>query len=346
MSTDDRPARSPSRLPKTNRAGVDSAGLRPSTYRISEREGTKMRSEAVETTIEGARSGMRWSDLRTRWRAWFLDHEGHKTVFQNHRTGEKAAGEQLHSFKSEYQAKQCARAHDLERNLRDRWGTDLYAVMLTLTCSSKNDAGEWRPALDQLNDLDASWDAVRRELKRVVSDRESARLAIMEPHKSGYTHTHVGVFVRGPVGQERFESVIDAHIRNSPGAEAEAHDYDEVIDVRQAGDPAGNGIESLGSYLTAYMTQNYGESALEAPEYLQNWYALMWAAPVQRYRPDQAAQEAMSRDENPVEEPSEWEFIGIAPDGDLDDVRECGGGGVSYDRVRPPPSSASGPPPD
>jgi len=51
--------------------------------------------------------------------------------------------------------------------------------------------------------------------------------------------------------------------------------------------------------------------------------------------------------ENGDETPSEWAFAGIAPDADLDDVRECppGAGGVEYDRVRPPPRSASPRPP-
>ena len=78
-----------------------------------------MRAEAVETTTDGARIGMRWSDLRKRWRAWFLDHEDSKTVFTN-LEGDKIAGSQLHSFKTEYQERQRARAHDLERELRDR----------------------------------------------------------------------------------------------------------------------------------------------------------------------------------------------------------------------------------
>ena len=218
--------------------------------------------------------------------------------------------------------------------------------MLTLTCSSTDDSGEWRPPLDQLNDLDASWESVRRELSRVLEGRDWEYLAILEPHKSSYTHIHIGVFVRGPIREGQFESVVSAHIRNSPGATAEAHD--DAIDVQHSGDPAApGGIDSLGAYLTAYMTHSYGESVLETPEYLQRWYALMWAAPVQRYRPSQGAQQMMARDENGDETPSEWEFTGIAPNGDLDDVRECppSAGGVEYDRVRPPPRSAFPRPP-
>lgn len=334
------PARSASRLPKTNRAGVDSAGDSPSTVRVTEREGTKARTEAMETTIDGARVGMEWSDLRTAWRAWFLDNDEARVVFQNPE-GDLIGGEQTHSFKTEYQKRQCARAHDLERELRDKWGTTLYSAMLTLTCSSMDDEGRWRPPLDQLVDLLGSWEAVRRELYRVMEGEQWEYLGILEPHKSGYTHVHIGVFFRGPIHEERFDSVIEAHVRNSPGAEAEAHE--DAIDVQHAGDPAApGGIESLGAYLTAYMTQSYGESALETPEYLQNWYSLMWAAPVQRFRPSEGAQEMMAYDEG-EELPSDWEFVGIAPDGDLDEVRECNAdsGGVDYERVRPAPSDRS-----
>jgi hypothetical protein len=342
---DEIPARSVSRLPMTNRAGIAQATEALESVPVALDSEIKLRREGTRTTRDGGVIGESWSDLRDDWRSWFLDSEDALVAFHNRATGEIAGGERTHSFTTQYQKRQAARAHDLERGLRDQWGTTLYAGMLTLSCSPVRDDNRLKPPLEHLNELDSSWDAVRRELSRSLEDREWEYLAIMEPHKSGYTHVHVGVFVRGPVSEEDFEPVIDAHLRNCEGAGRDAHD--DAISVRNAGDPArSDSITSLGSYLTAYMTQEYGDSAIETPDYLQRWYSLMWAAPVQRFRASNGAQAHMAYDGDTAEEPTEWEIAGIAPDGDLDDIRPLNpeAGGVDYDLTRPPPTDD--PPPD
>ena len=334
------PARSPSRLPKTNRADHAQPAEALESVPVTLDDGTKLRDESLMTTPEGERIGLPMGELRRQFRAYILDRRESRNVFRDG-DGDRFTSRHLHSFTTEYQERQCARAHDLERGLRDEWGTTVHTAMLTLTCSKSDEEGRLKPPLDHLNELLASWEAVRRELSRVLDGREWERLAILEPHKSGYTHIHVGVFVRGPIDESEFRPVIEAHLRNCPGAGREAHEQEETIKVRHTGDPAHGGIDSLGSYLTAYMTHEYGESVLETPEYLQYWYALMWVAPVQRFRASNGAQELMAHDGDGSTS-STVEFVGIAPDGDLDEVHECdGSGGVEYGQVcrhdRPPP---------
>lgn len=343
MSVDQResdPARSASCLPKTNRA-TDAQGAKTlESVPVTLDDGTKLRDESLRTTPEGERVGVSMGDLRRQFREYILDRRDSHNVFEGE-TGERFTSRQLHSFTTEYQERQCARAHDLERGLRDEWGDVLHTAMLTFSCSNTDDEGNLKPPLDHLNELLASWEPIRRELDRVLEGREWERLGILEPHKSGYTHVHVGVFVRGPVDESAFESVIDTHLRNCPGAGREAHEYDDAIRVRHCDSHREGGIDSLGSYLTAYMTNEYGESVLEVPEYLQYWYALMWTAPVQRFRPSNGAQEFMAYDTDDSGL-STVEFVGVAPDGDLDDVVECdNSGGVDYGTVDrkdwPPP---------
>lgn len=333
------PARSPSRQHKTNRAGAENPLQHPSDADVTSRTGTKLRKEALQTDSDGSITATTWGDLRTEWRAWYLDTESSKLVFEDDR-GDLRRGDHVHSFSQKYQERQCARAHQLESRLREKWGSMISTTMLTLTGSTTDDAGKPRSPADHQREVLSSWDSVRRELERVLEGRDWHRLGILEPHKSGHTHAHVAVFTKGPVVEEQFESVIEAHLRNCDIAEREAHE--DAITVKR-GDRS---LQSIGSYLTAYMVPNYGDSALETPEYVQRWYALQWATPSQRFRPSQGAQELMEREEEDSQEnASLWRFVGIAPDGDLDDVRECAPGPRDiWGETRPPPSRASGPP--
>ena len=339
MSTDDRSARFPSRPHKTNRADAENPLQHPSTVDVTHETDVKLRNEALDVTESGAVRSISWDALRTRWRSWFLDKEDSTLVFEDEE-GDLHAGEQVHSFMRKYQERQCARAHQLESRLREKWGSMTCTTMLTLTGSTTDEEGYPRPPADHQREVLSSWDSVRRELSRTLEGREWEYLGIMEPHESGHTHLHVAVFTKGPVVREQFRPVIESHLRNCSIAGREAHE--DAITVKRGN----RGVESIGSYLTAYMAPNYGDTALETPESVQRWYALQWATPTQRFRPSQGAQEMMAfeEDENTREEPSLWEFVGIAPDGDLDDVRQCSPGPRNvWGMTRPPPSSRSRP---
>lgn len=332
-----------SRLHKTNRADAGNGPQHPAEAHVTRKTGTKLRKEALDYLPDGSIGSITWGELRSEWRSWFLDSESSKLVFEDE-DGELRMGDQIHSFTEQYQKRQCARAHQLEEGLREKWGSALYTTMLTLTASWVDEDENPRPPADHQEELLSSWEPVRRALDRVLEGREWHRLGILEPHpKSGYTHVHIAVFTRGPVGEEVFEPVIEAHLRNCEFAGEEAHE--DSISVKTTGD---RNLHSLGSYLTAYMAPNYGENPLEVPSNVQLWYALQWATPTQRFRPDNPAQELMKYEDDEEEEDEQtvvWEFIGIAPDGDLDEVRESVGPRDVWGETRPPPSRASAPPP-
>ena len=86
--------------------------------------------------------------------------------------------------------------------------------MLTFTASSTDDSGNPLPPVDHLDGLLESWDAIRRSLDRVLDENRYERLAILEPHKSGYIHIHMAVFVDGKVTSTDFEPVIESHVNN------------------------------------------------------------------------------------------------------------------------------------
>jgi hypothetical protein len=306
-----------------------------------------LRQEAVDNSSDGIEAAS-WGEAVHRWRDYIRDSRETAAVFENQETAARVTGGDPNRFAPEYADKQYAKLKDLERGLRDRWGRMLWTAMLTFTASSTD--GD-RPAapVDHLNDLTGSWEAVRRELNRVLDGREWEYLWILEPHESGYLHRHLAVFVKGPVGAEAFRSVFEAHLRNCDRAGAEAHDLDDegTVSVKHVGaDRAEDRIGNLGTYLAEYLG-TYGDDPLEAPENQQMANAVVWATGKRRWQPSRGAQEYMATNRG-GDEPSPWEFVGIE-DGDGEVYAVSGeSGGVTrvetwtLDRDSDPPPGRCG----
>jgi hypothetical protein len=188
--------------------------------------------------------------------------------------------------------------------------------------------------VDHLNDLDSSWEAVRRALARELEGRRWEYLAILEPHKSGYLHIHIAVFVEGVVTRSTFAPVIEAHLRNCDLAGRDAHSVedDSTISVRHAGgdrdrDDDGH-LDELAIYLAEYLGA-YGEDPLTLPEHVQMSNAVLWATGKQRWRPSNGAQQYMKAfpKEDPEEE-SPWELVGIRRGTEYHPATDDGSGGV------------------
>lgn len=296
--------------------------------RVAKEEGTKVREELAYDSMRGVEA-VSWGEAIDRFGSWYDDQRDTEIVVENSK-GERTGFQTPNRFTPEYREMLYAKAQSLERELRERWGRLLHTGMVTLTASTTDDNGRPRPPVAHLSDLLESWEAVRRALSRVLDGREWEYLAIIEPHESGYAHVHLGVFVKGPVVAEQFQPVLDAHLRNCPTAGEEAHQiFDEdgeedAVSVHRTADRRNNdGIENLGAYLGAYMAGEYGEEATEMPEYVQGFYAVMWATGRQWFRPSNGAQEFMQPDQDDGETAEElaedWQFVGIAPDGDIED---------------------------
>lgn len=318
-----------SRLPLSNRADDKNRSLTAPTVRLAKEDGTKLRKEVAYDSLRGVEA-VPWDEAVSRFASWYDGQRETKIVVENQH-GEKTGFRTPNRFTPEYREMLYAKAQSLERGLRDLWGQLLHTAMVTLTASMTDEQGRPRPPVEHLRDLLSSWEAVRRALARVLDGREWEYLMILEPHKSGYVHAHLGVFVKGPVVAEQFEPVIDAHLRNCPSAGADAHKIvperpkKSAVTVHRAADRRNGpgGVENLGAYLAAYMAGEYGVEATEMPEYVQGFYAVMWATGRQWFRPSNGAQELMKpegeSDDDEEMLAEEWSLIGIAPEGDLDE---------------------------
>jgi hypothetical protein len=252
-------------------------------------------------------------------------------VFENVE-GDQVKGGDPNRFHPDYGDKQYAKLKDLERGVKEDYGKRLHTAMLTLTASSApaESDGEALPPVDHLDGLLGSWSAVTRELRRCMEGRRYERLAILEPHESGYLHVHIAVFVEGRVTRETFAPVIEAHLRNCELAGEEAHDVtdDSTISVRWAGGDRGeegdDHLDELAIYLAEYLG-TYGEDPLDQPDHVQQANAILWATERQRWRPSNGAQEYMAT-ERSLPDP-DWELVGIEDgEGDLHEVENHAGG--------------------
>jgi len=331
MSTDSQETGG-SRLSKTNRAVHDGAEVGGPTARqslkqpLTERNGVGLRTEVLREDAEGLRPTT-WRDAVWDWRNWYKETRDAKAVFENG-DGETIKGSDPNRFHPDYSDKQYAKLKDLERGIREDYGKRLHTAMLTLTASSTGGVdGEAVPPVDHLDELLSSWDAVRRALSHSLEGRRWERLAILEPHKSGYLHVHVAVFVDGKVTREDFAPVIDAHLRNCELAERDAHDLDDdgTISVRYAGgDRDGeDALDELAIYLSDYLGTFDGDP-LDAPQNQQMANAVLWATGRQRWRPSNGAQEYMRTEVS--EASDDWDLVGIE-DGS-GEVHEVAAGGA------------------
>jgi len=329
-------------LSKTNRAGHENRSVGPSIHEslkqpLTERDGVSLRVDALDDNRAGVQSRS-WRDTVTAWRQWYKDSADTDVVFRNP-DGDTAKGSTPNRFHPDYADKQYAKLKDLERGISEDYGSLLHTAMLTFTASSKPDNSPLAP-VDHLDGLLSSWDAVRRSLSRVLGDKRFERLAILEPHDSGYIHVHVAVFVEGFVSRETFKPVIEAHVRNCDLAGWDAHDMnsDSTISVRHAGgdrDTDGRHLDELAMYLAEYLG-TYGDSPLEQDTHVQMANAVLWATGRQRWRPSNGAQKYMAT--NRGEPNPDWELVGIEDgDGEFHEIGAGGGGVTKLQTDIPPP---------
>jgi hypothetical protein len=276
----------------------------------------KLREEVRDYgSLEGDRP-LTWRESVHAFRDYIRDTEDTDAIFKNQETGEYAVGGDPHRFDPAYADKQYAKLKDLQRGLEDAYGKRLHTAMLTFSGSAWPDGQPLGP-VDHLDELLESWDPIRRELARQLEGHRWERLAILEPHESGYIHIHMAVFVEGKVTREDFAPVIEAHLRNCSIAGEDAHDLEDedTVSIRHAGRDRDledeDQLDELAIYLAEYLG-TYGDDPLEAAEHVQQSNAVLWATERQRWRPSNGAQYYMrAYPEEDPDAPSPWELEGI-----------------------------------
>jgi hypothetical protein len=101
---------------------------------------------------------------------------------------------------------------------------------------------------------------------------------------------------------------MEAHVDNCLPAAPEAHRVGgDAVSVRETGE---NGLGNVAAYLASYLME-WGEEALEAPEHVQRFNALLWATERRRWSLSSGAQEWAAFDGESAEDALPWEMTHI-----------------------------------
>lgn len=211
----------------TNSASPKYSTSDASTVRLTFQDGVELPFSGIEFD-HGVKMGRKWTHLVDDWEEYIRQKEDQKIVIGKVGTDDhNFTKEASHSFSEKYQLRNYAKLKAWERSAKEEYGDDLTAVMLTLSASSRDPKNKslWSAPLDHLNDLKEGWKGAYRELNRLFGSSEKySYVRILEPHKSGYAHMHIGILTAEDVVAEDFESVVDAHTRRCSRASAEAHE--------------------------------------------------------------------------------------------------------------------------
>lgn len=283
--------------------------------------GDRLREECVVEDFVGGEWEARAktaAGMLNEWRSWMDGYEGAYIEAENG-AGEVKQWDMLNSYHEERANKHYARVKGLEREIEAsrEWSDSITTVMLTFTASNRREDGGMRAVGDHMRDIvDGGWESARKMLNKALSGFErSCKIRIWEPHKSGYGHMHVAVFIDDE-GQEveaaDFEGVMASHVDNCKPAGRDAH-HNEACDEHYEGDDWGDveagcndchqpvsvsygeSVENLASYVCEYIAQ-FGESWDDRELSEQMFLAASWATNTRRFNPDREATTLMQRD--------------------------------------------------
>jgi len=270
---------------------------------------------------EGEYRGRPTYRVLNEWRSWMESYESAHIEYENP-DGETVRSRLENSYQEGYANRYYARIKDFERGVKRTYG-DLTTAMLTFTASTENDTGGPRCPADHMMEIREGWRTARKVLHKVLDGRTWQYVRIWEPHKSGYGHLHVGVFVQGELEAETFRPVFESYVSNVTAAGSKAH--------RVEGDDAAisinDDVENLGSYLSEYIGQ-YGEKLTERSLNEQVFYATTWATNTRRVDFSNGAQEIIAFEEFRRE-------TGLNPS-------DRGGGREAFERWRSSDASGGG----
>jgi hypothetical protein len=282
----------------------------PSLRPLSVRPDTKLRDEArAIRAAPGEYVPFKEADLDTwderpeiqarpvhrvldEWEEWVRGYHRSHIEYESP-DGEPVRQQLENSYMESYGDRYYARMKDFERGVKRQYDR-LTTVMLTFTASSKNADGEWRCPADHMRDVMNGWKACRKQLHQALEGLNWEYVRILEPHKNGYGHLHVGVFVEiDELEPERFEPVLESHVRNCRPAGSDAHSVENAVSVNGDGE-----IDSIAGYLSEYIGL-FGEieTVLDRPIHERLFYSVTWATQTRRLDFSNGAQDIISGEE-------------------------------------------------
>jgi hypothetical protein len=256
---------------------------------VQTENGTTIPISKLMDPPEGERKARPWYRVVNEWRDWFDRYRRSHIEFE--KNGETVRTRLENSYQPEYGKRYYAKLKDLERGI-EREYEGLTTAMLTLTASHENANGNPRCPADHMRSIAEGWNAARKQLHQVLSDRTWEYARVWEPHADGYGHLHIAVFVEEADDElmaERFRPVMESHVRSCDSAGWDAHrPGSNAVSVN-------DDVNNLGSYISEYIGI-FGDETLERPITEQMFYAVTWATGTRRVDFSNGAQDIISRE--------------------------------------------------
>lgn len=253
------------------------SGLRP----LSVEPERRLRDEAVHGLTDGPQSRP-WYAVLNEWRDWY---DGYRHAHIEYECMGKTVRSRLqNSYQPEYGKRYYAKLKDFERAVERRFES-LTTVMLTFTASHVNMNGNPRCPGDHMREVADGWGTARKLASKALSGRNWEYARVWEPHKDGYGHLHVAIFVEGEAEAEEFRPTMESYVKNVGPAGRDAHSLENAVSVNA-------NVENLGSYISEYIGV-FGKETLERPISEQMFYAVTWATNTRRVDFSNGAQRLM-----------------------------------------------------
>jgi hypothetical protein len=246
-----------------------------------------LREEAVHELSDGVQARP-WYQVVREFEDWYDGYRRSHIEFEGP-DGETVRTRLENSYMPEYGKRYYARLKDLERGITRRW-EDVTTVMLTFSASTENAEGHPRCPADHMRQIQEGVNTARKMLHKALSGRNWEYARVWEPHKSGYGHQHVAVFVEDgdDLEPEDFRPVMRSYVENTVSAGSDAHTLEEAVSLNRE-------VDNLGSYISEYIGI-FGDEVLERPIHERAFYAVAWATNTRRVDFSNGAQDVI-RDE-------------------------------------------------
>ncbi len=281
--------------------------------RLSVEPGRKLRDECVHE-IQNETQSRPLVDCVNEFRDWYDGYESSHMRFE--KDGEAVRAPLENSYQPDYGKKYYAKLNDLQR-AAERHKDGVTTAMLTFTASHVNAHGKPRRIADHMRDVQDGYNAARKRVADVLSDYDWEYARVWEPHKDGYGHLHIAIFIFDSdpeITASDFEPVMRSHVRNCKPAGYEAHKPEsDAVNIN-------NEIDTLGTYISKYIGI-FGESPLDRSIEEQIFYTTTWATGTQKVTFSNGAHELMKieqfrretglkpEDRGSAEDESEYEEI-------------------------------------
>lgn len=283
----------PAESVQVNSTTLGIAGLLDMSKRpAATRRGEALREECVIERYDGEVIARSSEQMLKEWRSWMDDYRGAHLEFVNG-AGETVRAKMTNSYHKEHANKYYAKLKGLEREISETWGEGLTTAMLTCSASNLTADGLPRAVVDHMVDVREGWGTARKQLHNILDGYEWEYARVWEPHKSGYGHMHIALFIHDPddeIGAGDFEPFMRSYVSNCDPAGWEAHRPDgDAVSVNHE-------VNNVGSYISEYIGQFGEEELTERPLHQQMFYAATWASNTRRVDFSNGAQELISRD--------------------------------------------------